>query len=171
MTRSLLDDAFKHHVWATEMLLDTCATLTPEQLQTAVPGTYGSIITTLRHLVASDRGYLRRLLPDAQLERIDEDADLGVAQLRAAMDADRDGWATLLANDPDPDYETAIREAEQEVHIPTGIRLAQVVHHGTDHRSQVCTALTTLGMTPPDIDVWAFGDATGRIRTEALPPS
>ena len=82
MTRSLLDDAFKHHLWATQMLLDTCATLPPEQLQTTVPGTFGSIITTLRHLVASDRGYLRRLLPDAQLERIDEDADLDLAATR-----------------------------------------------------------------------------------------
>ena len=171
MTRSLLDDAFKHHLWATQMLLDTCATLTPEQLQTTVPGTFGSIITTLRHLVASDRGYLRRLLPDAQLERIDEDADLGVAELKAAMVVDSDGWAKLLETDPDPDFETSFRDGDNEVHIPNGIRLAQVVHHGTDHRSQVCTALTSLGMMPPDIDVWAFGDATGRIRTEALPPS
>jgi uncharacterized damage-inducible protein DinB len=171
MTRSLLDDAFKHHVWATEVLLDTCATLSPEQLQTTVPGTYGSIITTLRHLVASDRGYLRRLLPDAQLERINEDADLGVAQLRTAMVVDRDGWAKLLETDLDPDHETSFREGDQEVYIPSGIRLAQVVHHGTDHRSQVCTALTSLGITPPDIDVWAFSDATGRTRTVALPPS
>ena len=37
-----------------------------------------------------------------------------------------------------------------------GIRLAQALHHGTDHRSQICTALTTLGVEPPEIDVWAF---------------
>ena len=47
---------------------------------------------------------------------------------------------------------------------PTGIRLAQVVHHGTDHRSQVCTALSSLGVTPPLIDVWDFAEATGRDR-------
>jgi len=43
-----------------------------------------------------------------------------------------------------------------------GIRLAQVIHHGTDHRSQVCTALTALGIEPPEIGVWEFGDAVGR---------
>ena len=49
-------------------------------------------------------------------------------------------------------------------HSKKGLRLAQVVHHGSDHRSQVCTALTGLGVTPPDIDLWADGDATGRTR-------
>jgi uncharacterized damage-inducible protein DinB len=44
-----------------------------------------------------------------------------------------------------------------------GIRLAQALNHGTDHRSQICTALTTLGVEPPGIDVWEFGMQTGRV--------
>ena len=43
------------------------------------------------------------------------------------------------------------------------IRLAQALHHGTDHRSQMCTALTTLGVEPPAIDVWDFGAEDGRV--------
>ena len=43
------------------------------------------------------------------------------------------------------------------------IRLAQALHHGTDHRSQICTALTTLGMEPPFIDVWDYGEQDGRV--------
>jgi uncharacterized damage-inducible protein DinB len=39
-----------------------------------------------------------------------------------------------------------------------------VVHHGTDHRSQICTALTTLGIEPPSIDVWDYGEQDGRVR-------
>ena len=46
-------------------------------------------------------------------------------------------------------------------HAPLGIRLSQVVHHGTDHRSQVCTALTILGIEPPAIDVWDYGETLG----------
>ena len=48
-------------------------------------------------------------------------------------------------------------------HSPAGIRLAQALHHGTDHRSQICTGLTALGQEPPEIDVWAFGDETGTV--------
>ena len=44
-----------------------------------------------------------------------------------------------------------------------GIRLAQALHHGTDHRSQICTALTSLGVEPPSIDVWDYGETTGRV--------
>jgi hypothetical protein len=32
-----------------------------------------------------------------------------------------------------------------------GIRLAQALQHGKDHRSQVCTTLTTLGIEPPGL--------------------
>ena len=53
MTKSLLDDAFGHHVWATLTIIDTCSALTPEQLETTVPGTYGSILDTVRHTVGA----------------------------------------------------------------------------------------------------------------------
>jgi uncharacterized damage-inducible protein DinB len=43
------------------------------------------------------------------------------------------------------------------------IRLAQALHHGTDHRSQICTALTSLGVEPPFIDVWDYGEQMGTV--------
>jgi uncharacterized damage-inducible protein DinB len=46
---------------------------------------------------------------------------------------------------------------------PVGVRLAQALHHGTDHRSQICTALTSIGVEPPAIDVWDYGLANGRV--------
>lgn len=58
MPGSLLTDAFGHHVWASVRLLDACADLDDAQLAMAVPGTYGSIIDTLRHLVSGDVFYL-----------------------------------------------------------------------------------------------------------------
>ena len=61
------------------------------------------------------------------------------------------------------------REDGSGIDASRGLRLAQVLHHGTDHRSQVCTALTHLRIDPPDIDLWAFGIETGRI-TEPPPP-
>jgi len=54
MGRSPIDEAFAHHVWATLRLIDGCE-LSPEQLEAAVPGTYGSILETMRHLVGGTR--------------------------------------------------------------------------------------------------------------------
>jgi uncharacterized damage-inducible protein DinB len=69
-----------------------------------------------------------------------------------------------LAGAVDGDADTVEHGDGWEFHAPVGLRLAQVVHHGTDHRSQVCTGLATLGVEPPEIDLWAYGEATGRTK-------
>jgi uncharacterized damage-inducible protein DinB len=168
MSGSLLDDAFAHHVWATLRLIDTCLSLTPEQLNAPVPGTYGSILDTMRHSVGGDTYYLAHLTGDPDREI--ESEHMGLRELRAAMEADERTWTELLASDLDPD--TVVRDSDEagyERDATIGIRLAQALHHGTDHRSQICTALTTLGIEPPFIDVWAFGAETGRV--VEIPPT
>ena len=161
MTTSLLRDAFAHHIWATDRLFETCAALTREQLVSETPGTYGPIIATLGHLVASDGWYLS-FHRDEPAVTIDESTSL--AEMRSVMERNGTAWMELLAGDLDPEKDIAERGEGWEFHAPLGFRLAQVIHHGTDHRSQICTALTSLGLKPPEIDVWAYGEATGRTR-------
>ena len=162
MNRSLLADPFAHHVWATLKLLDACLVLSPEQLETAVPGTYGSILETVRHLVGADASYLFALT-GGRVAAIDED-HMDLRELRSVMERSGPAWSSLLAQDLDPDADVVRhRDDGSESRAPLGIRLAQVVHHGTDHRSQVCTALTMLGVEPPAIDAWDFADQGGRL--------
>ena len=166
MTKSLLFDAMAHHGWATEQVIDVCAELSPEQLRTPAPGTYGSIIDTLRHLVSTDGWYLTFFRD--WTNAIAEDADVSLDELRAAITANGAAWMELLAGDPDGETDTVEHGEGWEFHAPLGFRLAQVVQHGTDHRSQICTALTSLSVTPPEIDLWAYGEATGRTRPVRL---
>jgi uncharacterized damage-inducible protein DinB len=162
MARSLLADAFDHHAWATIRLIDACAALAPDQLESEVPGTFGSIIATIRHLVGADSSYLA-LLSDGAVPEIDEDR-LDLAGLRQAMAVNAPAWEALVARDLDPDtIVVRHRDDGTESHAPLGIRLAQALHHGTDHRSQVCTALTNLGVEPPEIDAWDFAASQGRL--------
>ena len=80
------------------------------------------------------------------------------------METHGPAWSQLLAEDPDPDTVLVRhRDDGSSTSAPLGIRLAQVLHHGTDHRSQICTALTTIGVEPPPIDVWDFGAQDGRV--------
>ena len=169
MTKSLLEDAFAHHVWATLQLIDACCSLTPEQLGTGVPGTYGSIIETMRHTVGADASYLFALT-GGRVATIDEN-HMDLVELRAAMEGNRAAWSELLARDLNPDVVVVRhRDDGSQSLAPTGIRIAQVLHHGTDHRSQICTALTALGVEPPAIDVWDFANQDGRL-SEVPPPS
>ncbi len=162
MTGSLLEDAFGHHVWATLRLIDSCLALSPQQLETTVPGTYGSILETQRHIVGADAFYLY-VLSGERTPVIDED-HMDLPELRGATVGHGAAWSSLLGSELDP---TAVlvrrRDDGSETHAPIGIRLAQALHHGTDHRSQICTALTTLGVEPPAIDVWDFGLHDGRV--------
>lgn len=162
MTKTVLHDAFGHHVWATIRVIDACLALPPEQLDTTVPGTYGSIIETLRHLVGADASYLWVLSAGDRSEIAE--ATMGLAELRAAMEESGPGWTAVLDRDLDPD-EVVVRHRDDgtDSHAPRSIRLAQVLHHGTDHRSQVCTALTSLGVEPPEIDVWDYAAKDDRI--------
>jgi uncharacterized damage-inducible protein DinB len=168
MTRPLLHDAFGHHIWATQCVIDACLALEPEQLDTAVPGTYGSIIDTVRHTVGADSDYLNSLT-GGRTPVIDED-QMDLAALRGAIDANGPEWAALVTEAIDPDRDVVRhRDDGTDSHAPLGIRLAQVLHHGTDHRSQICTALTSLGIEPPAIDVWDFAEQDGRLSvTEAV---
>ena len=164
MTASLLDDAMAHHIWATESLIDLCADLPAEALSVPTPGAYGSILDTLRHLVRSDCFFLTFFREGPP--RIEEDADPDLAELRSVITANGTDWMALLARDPDGGADTLEQGDGWTFIAPTGLRLAQVVHHGTDHRSQVFTALSALGAEPPEMDLWAYGEATGRTRAE-----
>jgi uncharacterized damage-inducible protein DinB len=161
LSRHPLADAFDHHVWATLTVLDACTVLSDEQLAAPVPGTYGSMIDTIRHLVGADRWYLFTLTRGAVAEI--EEKEMDIAALRAAMEPDAASWREVLAANPDPDEMfTLHREDGTKSHATWGVRLAQAVHHGTDHRSQLCTGLTALGVEPPSIDLWDWAFANNK---------
>jgi uncharacterized damage-inducible protein DinB len=167
MTTSILIDAFGHHIWANRLMLDACAALTPEQLATPVPGTYGSIASTLRHLIQADSFYLW-VQNGSKGPIISSENTLSIAELRAANEEHAERYRELLAGPQDPDIDVAEHGDGWDFVATLGIRVAQIVHHGSDHRSQICTGLTALGIEPPDIDLWAYGAATGRTR-EVMP--
>ncbi len=163
MSRSLLDDAFAHHVWATLRLIDGCLALRPEQLDATVPATDRSILATMRHVIGNESFEL--FVASGERGSFIRAGRMGLAELRATMEDIGTGWSRLLDEGIDPDE--VIREVDPDdgyqKHAPMGIRLAQTLHHGTDHRSQICTALTTLGVEPPALDVFSFGLQDGRV--------
>jgi len=47
-----------------------------------------------------------------------------------------------------------------------GVVLAQLVHHGSDHRAHIGTILGAHGVEPRhwDLDVWVYGGELGTVR-------
>jgi uncharacterized damage-inducible protein DinB len=147
---------------------DVCLALNTKELATTVPGTYGSIIETMRHLVEGDSDYLSIMTSDRTHLIGTEHMDL--PELRVAIENDGALWTSFLKRDLDPG--AMVKEIDDddgfERDATIGIRLAQALTHGTDHRSQICTALTALGVEPPGIDAWTYGLQAGRV-VEVLP--
>ena len=137
---TLLDDAFAHHVWATLGLIDACSALTA---------------SSSRHSPGHVRLDPRHDAPPRRLRRAATSigSATGACRHRRGRDeisrssgchgARRGGLAEVLGRRTRIPTEIVVRHRDDgsATTAPIGIRLAQVVHHGTDHRSQICTAL------------------------------
>ena len=44
-------------------------------------------------------------------------------------------------------------------HSTVGVVLAQLVHHGNEHRTQITTILGANGIEPPPVSAWGYGRA------------
>ena len=152
-------EAFRHDAWANRQLLDLCKRLSPEQLASSGVATYGGILETLNHIVVSDARYLRRLAGQGP-EWVDSDDVVEIDELRRRVDGSHEGWTELLAEPFDAEREILLDEGAYRAHA--GVLVAQALHHGNAHREQVCALLTALDLEPPDVQAWAYADATGR---------
>jgi uncharacterized damage-inducible protein DinB len=165
--KEILLEAFRHHAWANKQLLAACRGLPHEQLRLpgTAAGTDRGILAILNHITQSDRGYASRRGERPDWAENEEDAaDLGELERRA--DENAEVWERLLSQPLDASklvlLDQGAYEAEQSVVV------VQALHHGNAHREQVCAVLTGLGIEPPDIQAWAYAEATGHAR-ERLP--
>lgn len=62
------------------------------------------------------------------------------------------------------DAERLLPPDEGDSPIPSGVFVAVVLYHGSEHRGQVCTIISAHGREPPDLTPWAYAFASGRIR-------
>jgi uncharacterized damage-inducible protein DinB len=158
-----LIDGFRHNTWATHQVLQACASLTNDQLNTTVTGTYGSIIATLRHLVSSEGGYCRRLTGEEPDWYANRDNDPDIAELARRVDDLASRWERFLAEPFDAERLFIIPWHDGiDRDVPAGIVFNQVLHHGNEHRTQLNTTLTAIGVQTPDLGLWDFAEATNR---------
>ncbi len=153
---SNLQQLFRHNLWANRLILDACARLTPEQLDTFVDGTYGSVRRTLAHLVSAEDSYAARLGARPRRFRWDEGpATPTIAELRASLENVGPELIELAGSTSDTQTVDVLRNGEPES-LPAWIILTQVIDHGREHRTHIATILTQLGIEPPDMDGWQF---------------
>jgi uncharacterized damage-inducible protein DinB len=161
MSQALVE-LFRHHLWANERLFESCARLDAAQLESTAPGTYGTIAATLQHIVANEENYLATL--QAQPRPPAHEPFPGVVALRERAGATGEALIELAGRGEAA--ELAGEWGGRAYRMSAAVPLVQAIHHGTEHRAQIATVLSTLGIAPPAWDAWAFGQdpANGLLR-------
>jgi uncharacterized damage-inducible protein DinB len=155
----ILADMFRHNLWANLILIDLCATLPDEILETNVPGTYGGICETLTHLVGAEERYVSAFQggPERRNPTLEETSP-DLATLREHARQSGEGFVTYAETVEDnPTLQVTWRGQSYE--MPAALFLVQAINHATEHRTQIKTALTQAGITPPELDGWTWDDA------------
>jgi uncharacterized damage-inducible protein DinB len=152
-------EAFRYNKWANLHVLAVCADLSAEQLNFSARGTYGSVADTLLHVFGAEQRYIRRLT-GAEPRISEKDQFPGIAALIEVARQNGDELIRL-AGQTRPEDQLDTSYGEQRYRMDSGVVLLQAVHHGNDHRTHICTILGAHGIECGDMDVWAYGKASG----------
>lgn len=157
MTENFLARLFEHNNWANEKIIQACLALTEEQLDAAPQSaTEGNIRSTLSHLVSAQFGYLRILTMP-----LEERQGPVVLEFDGLQKSLKDSGERLLTLARDASKLPVSRiQTRDGYYVEPWVIMVQIINHATEHREQIKSMLTSLGITPPSIDGWDYGDAT-----------
>ncbi len=161
MTENFLVKLFEHNNWANLQIIQACSALSDEQLE-AVPQsvTKGTIRRTLLHLVGSQHGYLSLLTLPVE-ERFDIQPTT-IAELQESVRTSGEGLLVLARNETSNRPKTQLQTTDGYYTEPWVV-MVQAINHATEHREQIKSMLSALGVTPPDIDGWDYGEAANAL--------
>jgi uncharacterized damage-inducible protein DinB len=151
-----LTTLFSHNLWANLSLLEICKKLSDEQLDSTLNGTFGSIRETWQHIARAERAYFSRV-STGELHQWEGAGPVTLDEIGESLRISSEGfieWAPKVKAD-----DTVTIDWDGTPHdVPKTILLTQAINHATEHRAQIMTILTQLGIQPPDLDGWTYFD-------------
>ena len=160
MTDDFLVKLFEHNNWANQKIIEACSALSDEQLDAEPQSiTKGSIRRTLVHLVSSQYSYLRTLTLPVEERR--DALTVDFADLKESATQSGDGLLAVARGERKP--LTHPLQTRDGYYVEPWVVMVQIINHATEHREQIKNMLSALGVTPPDIDGWDYGEATNTL--------
>ena len=160
MNENFIVKLFEHNNWANLQIIQACAALSDEQLdaepQSAVKG---SIRQTLIHLVSSQQSYLRTLTLPLEARR--EASSVAFADLQESASKSGAGLLALASGEGQP-LRPQLQTRDGYL-VDPWVLIVQIINHATEHREQIKNMLSALGLTPPNIDGWDYGEVTNAL--------
>ncbi len=164
MGDDILIKLVEHNQWANLQIIQACSTLSDEQLD-APPksATRGSIRQTLAHITEAEEAYLAFLL--GREERSQWQAAPTMMKLQEAARISGEGFVDLVGGDISKSMHRQLRLSDGWM-VQAWLIILQALNHATEHREQVKSMLSSLGVTPPEVDGWSYGT----VANAAIPP-
>ena len=156
---SVLVKLLEHNNWANLEIIEACSALSDQQLEARDrPGTW-CLRQVLSHIVESQAGYLSLLTQPLEARR---SGRVPFEQLRGVASESGEGLLALAQDESGEGLNGTLRTTDG-YEVEPWVVMVQVVNHATEHRRQIAALLRSLGVTPPRLDGWAHGEATGAL--------
>lgn len=150
-----LVELIRYNNWANTQILAVCQELTAEQLASTVPGTYGAIHETLGHMIYAEADYVGRLTGDRPKPPFKWEDGPSVAEIFAFSGQVADAMLDAVRR-ISPTH--IVHEEEDGNFIDYHARhlFIQTINHGIEHRTNITTILSSLGLSTPEVDGWGY---------------
>lgn len=150
-----LVEFIRYNNWANQQVLAACKNLSESQLTGMMPGAYGSIRDTLRHILRAEADYINRMTGTRPQPPFKWEDGPSVAEMAAfAAQVGEALMETVQRVRPtDPVYE---EEDGQKIHYQARFLFIQLIDHGIEHRTNITTILNSRQQSPPEVDGWAY---------------
>ena len=150
-----LVELIRFNNWANAQIIAACQELTPDQLATAAPGAYGSIHRTLGHILAAEADYVGRMTGDGPQPPFRWEDGPGLAAIAAFAGQVADALLDAVQRIP-PTHLVHEEENGQFIDYQARHLYIQTIDHGIEHRTNITTILSGLGLPAPEVDGWAY---------------
>ena len=90
------------------------------------------------------------------------DPPLAFAQLQESARTSGEALLALAKDEPAKLPNTTLQTMDG-FYVEPWVVLVQIINHATEHREQIKSMLSNLGITPPDIDGWTYAEATNAL--------
>jgi len=150
-----LSEAFQHHTWATEQLITHLRKLPKAAFTASAPGVYGKFwprcrtsSQRTRAICATWKALRHRPRParTSSGRSTSSTTSCAIRRFAGASSCPTSASSTSPCRPRDQTGPAACHN----------LLLVQALHHGNDHRTQICTVLSSNGYPTPDLDVWRY---------------
>ena len=150
-----LVELIRYNNWANAQVFAACQKLAADQLAAAAPGAYGTIRDTLEHIIRAEADYVGRLTGDRPQPAFRWKDQATLADLFAFAGQVASALLDAIQRIP-PNHIVHEEEDGSTLDYQARALFIQIINHGIEHRTNITTILSGLGLPAPEVDGWGY---------------